>query len=90
MRTNSLMELMVGADIRMLTIVVADDDASYSIVKLRDYVKKPEWDRPGVLVMEMTGVNGKAKYFLPPFPTVIEAAKAGFIDPVGWPTIHRN
>ena len=90
-KTQSIIETMVAAGVRKLTIVIADEDQTYSLDAFRYYLAEVDkWEQNGLLIMEIIGEFAHLVLFVPLFPTIEEASQAGLIDATGMLTGHQN
>ena len=88
---QTLIETMVVAGLRKMTILVAEIDESYDLEAIRYSLSETaKWQRDGLLIMSVEDEMARLEIFVPLFPTVEEASKAGLIDATGMLTGHEN
>ena len=88
---QTLIETMVVAGLRKLTALIAKIDESYDLEAIRYSLSETtKWQRDGLLIMELQDEMACLQLFVPLFPTVEEASKAGLIDATGMLTGHEN
>ena len=87
---------LVLAGCQMPTILIVDD-IKFSFQAFRQHLRDADqWNQSGLLILKMykpedgSPARSKVELFVPLYPTIDEALKAGLVDPTGMVSGHQN
>ena len=91
-----MFKALVRAGCQMPTILIVDE-IKFSFNAFRQHLRDAaDWDQSGLLILKMyrpedgSTARSKVELFVPLYPTINEALKAGLIDPTGTLSGHKN